>query len=100
MAGIKLWPPTSSLASSPCSVNSRIASSTECAGKYPKLAGNIFASYLLRGSTNRLDDIDVVGAVAQIAFQRVTDLFFGRIRSRFQQVHCGHNHARRAVAAL
>src|SRR4029077_2544261 len=39
-------------------------------------------------------------ATAQIAFEAVTDLFFGGLRVTLQQLIRGHDHARRAEAAL
>ena len=45
MAGIRLCPPASSLASSPCLFKSSMASSTERTATYLKLFGNIVASY-------------------------------------------------------
>src|ERR671922_747442 len=98
--GIKLWPPARSLPASPCLSKSCSASSTECAATYPKLAGNIFPSHLRCGPFDGFDDIDVTGAAAQVAFEGVFDLFVGRVRIGFQEMHCGHDDARCTVAAL
>src|SRR5262249_18170731 len=103
---MRLWPPASSFASSPCWASSSSASSTERAATYPKLAGNIAAlrflpaPHPLGGPFDRFHDIDVAGAAAEIAVERVLDLFRGRIRVVLEQVHRRHDHARRAVAAL
>src|SRR5262249_25650852 len=47
-----------------------------------------------------LDDVDVAGAPAKVAFEPLPDLLFGRIRVLAQQADGGHDHPRRAVAAL
>src|SRR5712691_941357 len=47
-----------------------------------------------------LDNVLVAGAAADIAFETCTNLFFSRVGIVFEQVIRGHNHARRAEAAL
>ena len=42
----------------------------------------------------------VAGAAAEVARERLADLLLGRVRVALQQVGRGHDHARRAVAAL
>src|ERR1051326_2112437 len=53
-----------------------------------------------RGQPDRLDDLLVPGAAAQVARQRLLDLAVGGIRHPAQQVVAGHHKARRAEAAL
>src|SRR5712691_5587817 len=98
--GMRLWPPASSLASSPCWPNSLIASWREPGATYSKLAGYIGAPHLFGRVFDGLNDIDVAGAAAQIAFQRELDLVVRGIRVLLQQVHGLHDHAGRAEAAL
>ena len=49
---------------------------------------------------DRLDDVLVAGAAAQIARQAFADLVVGRERIFLDQIGRGHQHARRAEAAL
>ena len=50
---------------------------------------------------DRLDDVVVAGAAAEIAFQALADLLLGQaLRMRVHQVDRAHHHARRAEAAL
>src|SRR5690606_37291262 len=49
---------------------------------------------------NRFDDLDVAGAAAQIARQGLADFALGGIRVAAQQGFRGHDHPRRAEAAL
>jgi hypothetical protein len=60
----------------------------------------MFAFHLVRGPANRLDDVDVARAAAKIAIEGVLDLVFCRIGIPLEQVYGGHDHSRRAVAAL
>ncbi len=55
---------------------------------------------LLRRVLDRLDDVLVPGAAAEVAFQGVADLGFGRIRVAVEERVRGHDHAWGAVAAL
>ena len=52
------------------------------------------------GLMNRLGDVDVTGASAQVAFEAMRDVGIGGLGAGAQQAHRGHDHARRAVAAL
>jgi len=52
------------------------------------------------GPFDGLDDILVAGAAAQVAFDTLTDFFFGWIGIAAKQLHRLHNHTRGAVAAL
>ena len=54
----------------------------------------------LGGVEDGLDDVVVAGAAAQVAFEPVAHLFFGRARVVREQSRGGHDHAWRAVAAL
>lgn len=49
---------------------------------------------------NRVDDMRVAGATAEVAFQTMDDFFSGGARVCLQEMHSGHDHSRRAVAAL
>jgi hypothetical protein len=52
------------------------------------------------GGHDRVDDLRVARAAAEVAADRLADLVLGRARVVGQQRLCGHDHARRAVAAL
>src|SRR6516165_6825090 len=54
----------------------------------------------LRGGERGPDDVVVTGAPAQVAFQPGPHLLLGGVRVLLQQRHDGHDHARRAEAAL
>src|SRR5689334_2359336 len=56
--------------------------------------------HLLGRPLDRLDDVVVAGAPAEVAFQLVTDLLLARRRVALQHLAGGHDHARRAEAAL
>src|SRR5689334_24226105 len=45
-------------------------------------------------------DVNVAGAAAEIAVERVLDLFFARFRISLQQIRRAHDHSRRAVPTL
>src|SRR3712207_5402275 len=47
-----------------------------------------------------LDDVLVARAAAQVALEPFPDLLFGRVRLLLEEAYGGHDHARRAVAAL
>src|SRR5690349_16904326 len=49
---------------------------------------------------DRVDDVLVAGATAEIAFEAVPDFLFSRVRIPFEQLSRGHDHAGRAEAAL
>src|SRR5215471_19736018 len=49
---------------------------------------------LLRGPQDRLDDVLVAGAAAEVARQRPADFFLGRIRAGVQERLGGHHHPR------
>ena len=55
---------------------------------------------LLRRFANRVDDVHVAGASAQVADQRVADLLVGRVRMLLDEFGHVHQDARRTVAAL
>ena len=50
--------------------------------------------------SNGLDDVDVAGAAAEVALERVPDLVLARIGVLAEQADGGHHHPGRAVAAL
>ena len=52
------------------------------------------------GGLNRLDDLVISGAAAHDAFDPFPDLLLAGLRILLQQGINGHDHARRAVAAL
>src|SRR5579885_2530520 len=69
------------------------------------LAGPARSRGLLRphpggGGLDRVDDVLVAGAPAQVAFDRLADLRFGRILVAGEQVSRRHDHPGRAVSAL
>src|SRR5215468_7661985 len=55
---------------------------------------------LLRGVLDRLDDVDVAGAAAEVPGDRLADLGLARVGVPGEERAAGHHHARRAVAAL
>src|SRR5208282_2625705 len=63
-------------------------------------SGAFGGAHLFSGVLDRLDDVLIAGASAQVAFQRLADLRLGRIGVATEQVSRGHDHTRRAVAAL
>src|SRR5207249_9800778 len=64
------------------------------------LLSSLVLAKLCRGSLNRLNDLGVTRAAAEIARERKPNLFL-RGASVFVQKRLGHHqHARRAVAAL
>src|SRR5690606_11013393 len=56
--------------------------------------------HLLGRVLDRLDDVHVAGAPAEVAGDRLPDLRFRRVRVTLQQGNRRHHHARRAEAAL
>src|SRR5262245_35504173 len=56
--------------------------------------------HLLGGPLDRLDDVVVAGAAAEVALELVPDLLLGCVRVPLDQLHRRHDHARRAEAAL
>src|SRR6266699_6561647 len=57
-------------------------------------------AHCLGGGLDGLDDVDVAGTTAEVAFEALADLVFGRVRVLPEQVSGGHDEAGRAVAAL
>ena len=66
----------------------------------PRTALGLRLLQLLRRVLNRLDDLVVAGAAAEVAGDAPADLFFGRVGVLLEQVLGAHDHARRAIAAL
>src|SRR5690242_10160422 len=68
------------------------------------LAISVSATRLLtrrcRRGSDRVDDVLVPGAPAQIAFNAMTDLVVSRVRVAVQNLLGRHDHARRAETAL
>src|ERR1017187_3499704 len=62
--------------------------------------GHELRSCLVRSFLDRVDDVLVARAAAEIAVQTVADLFVGGVRVALQQLAGSHDHARRAEAAL
>src|SRR5918996_3555417 len=58
------------------------------------------APHVRGGRLNRLDDVVVAGAAAQVALEPLADLGFGGRRVALHQVDRAHDHAGRAEAAL
>src|SRR5216117_1336619 len=56
--------------------------------------------HVLRSPLDRLHDVVVAGAPAQVAFELVADLLLRRFRIALEQLAGGQNHAGRAEAAL
>src|SRR5207249_2196466 len=52
------------------------------------------------GPLDRLHDVVVAGAAAEVALELVADLLFRRLRIALEQLVGGHDHTRRAEAAL
>src|SRR5688572_16081621 len=67
--------------------------------RLPWLAHCLSAT-VLRGVLDRVDDVLVAGATAEVAGDAVADLLFTRRRIVLKQVDRRDDHARRAVAAL
>src|SRR5215218_2442716 len=108
--GSRLWPPAIILASPPLSESSLIASSSEVGRTYSNWAGYMpislspssgpRARHLAGRVLDRLDDVLIAGAAAEVALDALADLFLGRGRVVLQQVHGRHDHAGRAEPAL
>src|SRR4029077_11645140 len=58
------------------------------------------ATHGLGGGPDRLDDVHVARAATEVALEPFADLVVGRARVLRQQIRRGHDHPRRAVAAL
>lgn len=56
--------------------------------------------HLFRPVLNGLNDMGITRAAAEIAFQTMNDLFASGIRICLQELDTGHDHSRRAEAAL
>src|SRR6185295_3761447 len=65
----------------------------------PPLLTRVGAQLLCR-VLNGFDNVDVAGAAAEVAGDRLADLRFARIGILLQEGIAGQHHARRAVAAL
>ena len=108
--GNRLWPPESSLASSPYCWISPSASFTEAARWYSNSDGYIVCASVVRPPParahlvgrvlDRLDDVLVAGASAEIALQHMANLGLRRLGVTAQQIDRGHDHPRRAITAL
>src|SRR5690348_4505949 len=66
----------------------------------PSAGSGCRAGQLLGGVLNPLHDVLIAGAAAEVTLNPPPDLFLARRRVVLQQVHAGHDHARRAEAAL
>src|SRR5262245_35388772 len=64
------------------------------------MAASPSLGHLLRGVLDRLDDVVVAGAAAQIALEEVADLGFARLLLALEELVGSHDHARCAEAAL
>src|SRR3954451_20728905 len=111
MAGSRLWPPARILASPPLSARRLIASSSVAGATYSNCAGYIpvsppcdgsggLAGHFLRGVLDRLDDVLVAGAAAEVALDAAPDLLLARRGIVLEEIDASHDHARRAEAAL
>src|SRR5206468_3746671 len=49
---------------------------------------------------DRIDDVLVAGAAADVALERMPNLVFARLRVLLEEAHGGEHHATRAVATL
>src|SRR5207249_774898 len=56
--------------------------------------------HFLRRILNRVNDVRITGAAAQVAFQRVRDLFARWLGIALEQLRAGQDHAGSAIAAL
>src|SRR5206468_5072777 len=56
--------------------------------------------HFLRRILNRVDDVRITGAAAQVAFQCVRDLFARWLWIALEQLRAGQDHAGSAIAAL
>src|SRR5262249_60507350 len=63
-------------------------------------SGGLLGTQLGGGVLNCIDDVLIAGAAAEIAFECFTDLGVRRVLRALEQFGRGHDHARRAVAAL
>src|SRR5215470_185152 len=57
-------------------------------------------THLLGRVLDSLDDVDVAGAAAEVARDRLADLLLARVLVPLEQRDARHHHPRRAVAAL
>src|SRR5215813_4650996 len=56
--------------------------------------------HVLSGPLDRLDDVVIAGAPAEVALELVPDLVFARVRVALEDLVRRHDHARRAETAL
>src|SRR5687767_3825534 len=77
-------------------------SSTSVIGRLPSHADRDGPGFAVggRGRADRRDDVLVAGAAADVPFDGVADLVVGRVVVAGEQVGGGHDHPRRAEAAL
>src|SRR5438445_10149984 len=61
---------------------------------------SLLPGHLLGRPLDRLHDVVVAGAPAEVAFELVADLLFGRLWIALQHLMGGQDHAGRAEAAL
>src|SRR6266567_1947821 len=66
----------------------------------PSVGSGSRAGHLLRGVLNRLDDVLIAGAAAEVAFDAPTNLLLTGRRVVLEEVDARHDHAGRAEAAL
>src|SRR6266436_1170771 len=64
------------------------------------IAAPLLPRHLLGGVLDGFDDIVIARAPAEIALELVPDLLLGRLRIALDHLRGGHDHARRAEAAL
>src|SRR5215468_6545488 len=67
---------------------------------FASVLGSIALPHLLGRVLHGLDDIDVAGAAAEIARDRLADVLLARVLVALEERHTRHHHARSAVAAL
>src|SRR5215213_7782552 len=98
---MRLWPPASSFASSPCLFRRSSVSWIELGVRYAKLAGYMGALPQVLGSPlDRLHDVDVARAAADVPLESVLDLVLGRVWVAVQERDSADDHARGAEATL
>src|SRR5205807_5377266 len=66
-----------------------------------KLSSNRrFGLHFFGGALNRLDNMLIAGAAAEVPLNSVPDFFFAGIRISLEKLGGSHDHARGAIAAL
>src|SRR5262245_6750276 len=63
-------------------------------------SGRAWVFTLARGEFDRVDDLGIRGAAAEVAGEVVPDLILVRVGMRIEQLRCHQQEARRAIAAL